>query len=159
MGFEEFFPEEVIDPHWYIKHGRLDLEAWLLAFQQFYRANSEAWLEKYDFREVGRQLLLMAFLQRIVNAGRIEREMAAGKGRCDLWIEYGGEQFVIELKLYRDPDTRDQGLEQTARYLSRLGLSPGYLILFETRAGKTWEERISREVVEVAGKTVILMGM
>jgi hypothetical protein len=160
MGFEEFFPEEVIDPHWYIKHGRLDLEALLSAFQQFYRANSEAWLEKYDFREVGRQLLLMAFLQRIVNAGgRIEREMAAGKGRCDLWVEYGGEQFVIELKLYHSQDTRNQGLEQTARYLSRFGLSQGYLIIFETRAGKTWEERIYREVVEVEGKTVIVMGM
>ncbi|OQW86847.1 MAG: hypothetical protein BWK78_09620, partial [Thiotrichaceae bacterium IS1] len=76
FGFEEFFPEEVIDPQWYIKQGRLDLEALLLAFQKFYRANSEAWLEKYDFREVGRQLLLMAFLQRIINAGgRLEREM------------------------------------------------------------------------------------
>ncbi len=160
FGFEEFFPEEVIDPQWYIKHGQLDLEALLVAFQKFYRANSEAWLEKYDFREVGRQLLLMAFLQRIVNAGgRIEREMAAGKGRCDLWIEYGGEQFVIELKLYRDSETRDQGLEQTARYLSRFGLSQGYLIIFETRPGKTWEERIYREVVAVEGKTVILMGM
>jgi hypothetical protein len=160
MGFEEFFPEEVIDPHWYIKHGRLDLEALLLAFQQFYRANSEAWLDKYDFREVGRQLLLMAFLQRIVNAGgRIEREMAAGKGRCDLWIEYGPDQFVIELKLYRDSQTRQDGLEQTAEYVSQFGLDRGYLILFETRAGKTWEERISREVVDVQGKTVMVMGM
>ncbi len=160
MGFEEFFPEEVIDPHWYIKQGRLDLEALLLAFQRFYRTHSEVWLDKYDFREVGRQLLLMAFLQRIINSGgRIEREMAAGKGRCDLWIEYGGEQFVIELKLYYSQETRDQGLEQTVRYLSRFGLSQGYLILFETRAGKTWEERIYREVVEVGEKTVILMGM
>jgi len=39
------------------------------------------------------------------------------------------------------------------------GLSQGYLIMFETRSGKTWEERIYREVVEVNGKTVILMGM
>ncbi len=160
MGFEEFFPEEVVDPYWYIKQGRLDLEALLVAFQRFYRTHSEVWLDKYDFREVGRQLLLMAFLQRIINSGgRIEREMAAGKGRCDLWIEYGGEQFVIELKLYHDLETRDQGLAQTARYLSRFGLSQGYLILFETRVGKTWEERIYREVVAVEGKTVILMGM
>jgi len=43
--------------------------------------------------------------------------------------------------------------------LDRLGLDRGYLIIFETRSGKTWEERIYREVVEVNGKTVILMGM
>jgi hypothetical protein len=102
----------------------------------------------------------MAFLQRIINAGgRIEREMAVGNGRCDLWIEYGPDQFVIELKLYRDSQTRQDGLEQTAEYLGQFGLDRGYLILFETRAGKTWEERISREVVEIAGKTVIVMGM
>lgn len=102
----------------------------------------------------------MAFLQRIINAGgRIEREMAAGNGCCDLWLEYGGEQVVIELKLYRKPKTRDEGLQQIVRYLSRLGLQQGYLIIFETRAEKTWEEQVSREVVEVAEKTVIVMGM
>ncbi len=160
MGFEEFLPEAIVDRQWYVKQGRLEVEALLLAFQKFYRRYSEAWLEKYDFREVGRQLLLMAFLQRIINAGgRLEREMAVGNGRCDLWLEYGPDQFVIELKLYRDSQTRQDGLEQTAEYLSRFGLSQGYLILFETRAGKTWEERIYREVVAVAGKTVILLGM
>jgi hypothetical protein len=160
FGFEEFLPEEVVDPQWYIQHGRLNLEALLVAFQDFYREHAEVWLAKYDFREAGRQLLLMAFLQRIIHAGgRIEREMAAGNGRCDLWLEYGGEQFVIELKLYRKPKTRDEGLQQLARYLSRLGLQQGYLIIFETRANIPWEERISREEVEVAGKTVIVLGM
>ncbi len=160
LGFQEVLPQDLVDPRWYIKDGRLDLEALLKAFQKFYRRYSEAWLGKYDFREVGRQLLLMAFLQRIINAsGRVEREMAIGNGRCDLWIEYGPDQFVIELKLYRDEETRQDGLEQAARYLDQMGLSQGYLILFETRVGKTWEERIYREVVEVEGKTVILMGM
>ncbi len=159
-GFQISFPNDIVEPLWYIKNKRLNLDALLVAFQKFYRRNSEAWLAKYDFREVGRQLLLMAFLQRIINAGgRIEREMAIGNGRCDLWIEYGGEQFVIELKLYRDEYTREDGLEQTARYLSRLGLSQGYLIIFETRSGKTWEERIFRETVEVDGKTIMVMGM
>jgi len=160
LDFQLNFPNKLVQLGWYLKDGRLNLEALLTAFQQFYRRYSEAWLEKYDFREVGRQLLLMAFLQRIINAGgRIEREMAVGNGRCDLWLEYGPDQFVIELKLYRDSQTRQDGLEQTAEYLDQFGLSQGYLILFETRAGKTWEERISREVVEVAGKTVILLGM
>ncbi len=160
LDFQLNLPNKLVQPHWYIKDGRLDLDALLTAFQNFYRRYSEAWLEKYDFREVGRQLLLMAFLQRIINAGgRLEREMAVGNGRCDLWLEYGPDQFVIELKLYRDPQTRQDGLEQTAEYLSQFGLSQGYLILFETRSGKTWEERISREVVEVEGKTVILLGM
>jgi hypothetical protein len=160
FGFQEVLPQDLVDSPWYIQQGRLNLEALLTAFQQFYRRYSEAWLAKYDFREVGRQLLLMAFLQRIINAGgRVEREMAIGNGRCDLWIEYGPDQFVLELKLYRDEFSREDGLKQTARYLSQLGLSQGYLILFETRIGTTWEERIYREVITVADKTVILLGM
>jgi hypothetical protein len=90
-AFAESLPSDLVDSLWYIKEGRLDMNALLLAFQKFYRRHSEAWLEKYDFREAGRQLLLMAFLHRIVN-GRIEREMAVGNGRCDLLIEYGDEQ-------------------------------------------------------------------
>ena len=50
---------------WYIKDGKLDMNALLSEFQKFYRRHSESWLGKFDFREVGRQLLLMAFLQRI----------------------------------------------------------------------------------------------
>lgn len=160
QGFQLSFNQDLVDPVWYIKAGRLDLAALLRAFQKFYRRYSEAWLEKYDFREVGRQLLLMAFLQRILNGGgRIEREMAVGNGRCDLWIEFGGEQFVIELKLNRDQWSESDGLEQTARYLSRLGLDHGYLLLFELDSRKPWEQRLRWEERECAGKRVTLVGM
>ncbi len=160
FGFQEMLPSDYIEPTWYIKDGKLDMDALLTAFQKFYRRHSETWLSKYDFREAGRQLLLMAFLQRIVNSGgRIEREMAAGNGRCDLLAEYGNEQIPIELKLYYDSYTREEGLDQIARYLSRFGLKPGYLVIFETRVSIPWEKRIYREEVVVAGKPVILFGM
>ncbi len=45
------------------------------------------------------------------------------------------------------------------RYLSQLGLDSGYLIIFETRTTKSWEERIYREEIDVDGKQVILLGM
>jgi len=160
FGFQEMLPSDYIEPTWYIKDGKLDMDALLTAFQKFYRRHSETWLSKYDFREAGRQLLLMAFLQRIVNSGgRIEREMAAGNGRCDLLAEYGNEQIPIELKLYYDSYTREEGLDQIARYLSRFGLKQGYLVIFETRVSIPWEKRIYREEVVVAGKQVILFGM
>jgi len=159
-AFAESLPSDLVDSLWYIKEGRLDMDALLLAFQKFYRRHSDAWLSKYDFREVGRQLLLMAFLHRIVNTkGRIEREMAVGNGRCDLLVEYGDERHLIELKLYYDSETREEGLEQAARYLSRFGLDQGYLIIFETRTSIPWEERIYHEEIFVEGKKVILLGM
>ncbi|CAK0775784.1 hypothetical protein CCP4SC76_6090004 [Gammaproteobacteria bacterium] len=122
--------------------------------------HSEAWLEKYDFREVGRQLLVMAFLQRVVNGGgRMEREMAVGNGRCDLWIEFGHDQFVLELKLQHHTWSEEDGLEQLARYLSRLNLVHGYLLLFTTNPDTPWEQRLRWESQEQDGKRITLVGM
>ena len=159
-GWEVSFNQDLVDQVWYVRDGRLDMDALLTAFQKFYRRNSGAWLEKFDFREVGRQLLLMAFLQRIVNAGgTIEREMAVGNGRCDLLVEFGPQRFVIELKLRRDQYCEEEGLEQIARYLDRLGLPHGYFILFEIDPKIPWENRIYRKEVEQDGKKVSLIGM
>jgi len=150
----------VANEAWYIKTGRLDMDALLKAFQQFYRENSEAWLEKFDFREVGRQLLLMAFLQRIVNGGgRIEREMAVGNGRSDLVVYFGGDCFVLELKLRRCPQDEERGLGQLAAYLDKLGEGRGYLVLFELDAAKSWEERLRWEERQQDGNSLTLVGM
>lgn len=41
-------------------------------------------MERFQYREAGPQLLLPAFLQRVVNSGgRIEREYGLGRGRTD----------------------------------------------------------------------------
>ncbi|MCP4700755.1 MAG: AAA family ATPase, partial [Gammaproteobacteria bacterium] len=83
--YQEVIPRELIyttsliishEPAWYIDcDGRLQMDKLLAAFQQFFREHSEHWLERFDYKEAGPQLLLQAFLQRIVNGGgRIERE-------------------------------------------------------------------------------------
>ncbi|MCP4688267.1 MAG: ATP-binding protein [Desulfobacterales bacterium] len=154
------FNQDLVDPVWYIKNGRLDMDALLDAFTRFYRRHSDAWLEKFDFREVGRQLLLMAFLQRIINnSGSIEREMAVGNGRCDLLATFGPYRFLIELKLRRDRFSEEEGLEQIVRYMSRMGMDHGYLILFEIDPKIPWEDRISRKEVEPAKKKITLLTM
>ncbi|MCP4696202.1 MAG: type I restriction enzyme HsdR N-terminal domain-containing protein, partial [Gammaproteobacteria bacterium] len=139
---------------------RLDMDALLKAFQEFYREHAEAWLEKYDFREVGRQLLLMAFLQRLVNGGgRIEREMAVGNGRADLVVAFGPDRFVLELKLHRRKNDETKGKQQLARYLSRLGLEHGYMLFFEVKPDIPWETRLRWEQVTEAGKKITLVGL
>jgi hypothetical protein len=71
--------------------GTLGMDALLREFQKFWRRHSEVWEQKSDYTEAFPHLLVMAFLQRITNGGgRIEREYAAGRGRMDLAIEYGG---------------------------------------------------------------------
>jgi len=73
---------------WFVTaQGRLDMGKLMEAFQEFFREHSEHWIERFDYKEAGPQLLLQAFLQRIVNAGgRIEREYGLGRMRTDLLV-------------------------------------------------------------------------
>ncbi|OQY43769.1 MAG: hypothetical protein B6242_14085 [Anaerolineaceae bacterium 4572_78] len=70
-------------PAWYImEDGSLDIIKLLTAFQDFFRQHSEHLVEHFDYKEAGPQLLLQAFLQRIVNSGgQIEREYGLGRDR------------------------------------------------------------------------------
>jgi hypothetical protein len=54
---------------WENADGSLDMDTLLKEFQQFWRENSETWEEKSDYTEAFPHLLLMAFLQRVLNGG------------------------------------------------------------------------------------------
>jgi hypothetical protein len=150
-----FGPQTMIpEPEWQWEKpdGSLDMDALLREFQIFWRENSEMWEEKMSYTEAFPHLLLMAFLQRVLNGGgRIEREYAAGRGRMDLFFEYNSYKYVIEIKLIyekQSPETiRSKGLEQTAKYRNiKAPDCPAYLVIFDRRAEtkeKQWEERLS----------------
>lgn len=99
----------------FTSEGTLDMHKMLLEFSQFYRENSDISAEELLYKESGPHLLLMAYLQRIVNGGgRVHRECALGRGRLDLLVEFKKQTIVLELKLYRSPKTLQEELEQTA---------------------------------------------
>ena len=140
---------------WYVDaEGGLELDRLLEAFQDFWRQNSEHWVERAQYREAGPHLVLQAFLHRVVNGrGRIEREYALGSRRVDLLLiwpdEHGREgRFVVECKLVKDGRSRSaiikQGLRQTARYMDLCGTAAGHLVVFDLRSGRSWAERIHR---------------
>ncbi len=98
----------------------------------------------------GPHLMLMAFLQRIVNGGgRVEREYGLGRGALDLLIDWYGDKHAIETKIRRDTETEEEALEQICRYLDGLGLSEGWLVLFDLRKTPTWQEKTFLRDVEV----------
>ncbi|MEE8584430.1 MAG: ATP-binding protein [Acidobacteriota bacterium] len=157
----------VQDPARYVRQdGSLDLEKLLLAFRDFFRMHSEHWGQMFGYREAGPQLLMQAFLHRIVNSGgRVEREYGLGRGRTDLlaiWPHPGGEQrAVIELKILRGDLERtiQDGLEQTLEYMDRCGAEEGHLVIFDRGGGKSWEERLFRRREEQRGRTILVWGM
>ncbi len=156
------------EPAWYIRpeDGSLDMVKLLTAFQQFFREHSEHWLERFDYKEAGPQLLLQAFLQRIVNGGgRVEREYGLGRRRTDLLViwPYPGEtqKFVIELKLLHGSleRTLTRGLEQTRAYMDRCDAAEGHLVIFDRAEHKPWAEKIFRRKETYSGTQITVWGV
>jgi hypothetical protein len=157
---------------WYVRPDRrLDVPRLLGAFQQFFREHSDAWIEGFSYKEAGPQLLMQAFLQRIVNGGgRISREYGLGRKRTDLLLEWpldeaqgfngAVQRVVIELKLLKKaPEaTLQQGLEQTADYAANVGAQEAHLVLFDRRPGVGWDERIWQRTAAQGGWEIGVWG-
>ena len=153
--------------------GELDVPKLMADFQAYFRLHSEAWGMTVDYKEASAQLLLHAYLSKVMNSGgRIEREYAMGRGRTDLLLLWpqGGRwdgcrvgKHVIECKVLRLGRGLEgmirQGVRQTAGYMDRCAADSGHLLIFDQRPGKSWEERVFRRE-EIGGKTpVTVWGM
>ena len=153
-------------PAWYIRpDGQVDLPKLLAAFQQFFREHSESWLERFDYREAGPQLLMQAFLQRILNGGgRVDREYGLGRRRTDLlivWPYAGGVQrAVIELKLLYGglEATLATGLAQTWAYADASGASEAHLVIFDRTPGRPWAEKVWQRRESYRGMAIMVWG-
>ncbi|MDR1977665.1 MAG: hypothetical protein LBQ42_02915, partial [Synergistaceae bacterium] len=163
---------------WYVKpDGELDMAKLLREFQQFFRENIESWKEGYDYKEAGFQLLLQAFLQRILNGGGlIDREYALGSGRVDLLVRWRyprdadrgaqkEQRIVLELKTIRakahnTPEhVLSDGVEQTTRYADRSNAAEAHLIVCDERVGRGWDEKIYDRLERNGAKEIRIWGV
>ena len=160
-----------LDTTWYVDaDGGLDLDRLLEAFQGFFRRHSEHWKNRFLYEEAWPQILLQAYLHRVVNGGgRIEREYGLGRGRVDLlimWPQDGrrAREYVVECKVVRAGDglerTITEGVEQTAGYMDRCAAEAGHLVVIDQREGRSWEEKVFRQPRRSkGGMTVEVWGM
>lgn len=180
--YREIIPRELIwtkqfyiaqETPWYVMPDkRLDVPKLLRAFQQYFRENADAWIEQFQYKEAGPQLLLQAFMQRIVNGGgRITREYGIGMQRMDLYLEWpldeklaflgSLQRVVFELKIQRKglATALAEGLPQTAGYADSCGADEAHLIVFDRSGTKSWDERIWERVEIVEGREIQVWGM
>jgi len=152
---------------WYVSQetGLLDMNGLLEAFQEFFREHSEHWTERFQYKQAGPQLLLQAFLQRVVNGGgRIEREYGLGLGRTDLSVIWpnpsGTQKIVLELKIQHGSRraTIAKALPQICGYMDRCGANEGHFILFD-RSDRKWKDKIFRDRTTYAGLPIQVWGM
>jgi hypothetical protein len=158
--------DELNDPKYpyrmprYLKDGQIDMDYLMRDFQQFWRENSEIWKKRYDYREAAPHLIMMAFLQRVINGGgQIIREMASGSGRLDLCLVYGDRKYPIELKIRYGNKSLEEGIEQIIRYMDIHNCKEGWLALFDRRRTVRWNDKIYVKKETVDGKTVTIVGV
>ncbi len=118
------------DKNQFIREGHLDMrlimERFVVFFDEIYGDRGERFYE-----EDGRRYFML-YLRPIINGGGnyyIEartRDME----RTDLIVDYHGEQFIIELKLWRGKARHQAGEEQLADYLDHYHARTGYLLTF-----------------------------
>lgn len=120
----------LIDKNQFIRNGSLDmeriLEKFVIHFDELYGDQPEKFVE-----EDGRRYFLL-YLRPIINGvGNYYVEaQTRNRERTDVIVDYHGEQFVIELKIWRGNAYKERGEEQILNYLEYYHLNKGYMLSF-----------------------------
>lgn len=118
------------DRNQFIQGGRLNMELvlqkFVLHFSDIYGDNDERFVEAY-----GRKLFLL-YLKPVINGvGNYYMEAQTRDARrTDVIVDYLGEQFVVEMKIWYGPEYHERGEEQLADYLDYFHLKKGYMLSF-----------------------------
>jgi len=162
----------IADPRTFVlPDGRFDIDLLLREFAAFWREHADVLMSGIVYHEVAPQLVLMGFLQRLVNGGgHVDREYGVGRGRIDLLIRWPyttpeGKQTwqreAIEMKVWRKGkrDPLGEGLTQLDSYLDRLNLDTGALVIFDRRpkAAPVAKRTTFAQATSPTGRTITVL--
>ena len=106
---------------------RLLMERFCVHFNEIYRPG-------YDdqFVEDNGRIIFLTYLRPIINGiGNYYCEaQTRDLTRTDIIIDYLGQQYVVELKIWRGQSYNERGEKQLAEYLERYNLQTGYMVSF-----------------------------
>ncbi len=119
----------------------LNLEGVLVKFQQFMKEQYSQKLEHYLEKEW--RVLFMAFLKPIINGKGYDfkEPQISEERRLDIVVTFFEYKYVLELKIWRGAKAHKEGLNQLADYLEKEGLEKGFLLIFDERKKKTWQQK------------------
>ncbi|MBQ8232950.1 MAG: ATP-binding protein [Lachnospiraceae bacterium] len=136
MQENEMYKAALQDKNQFICNGHLNMELILKKFVKYfnelYGDKSEDFLE-----EDGRRYFLL-FLRPIINGtGNYYIESRTrNMRRTDIIVDYQGDQFVIEMKIWRGREYNTRGEEQLSDYLDYYDLEKGYMVSFNFNKNK-----------------------
>ena len=126
---------------------RLVLEKFVQHFNDLYSDSDERFLE-----DEGRKYFLL-YLRPIINGTGnyyIETQTREQK-RTDIIVDYLGEQYIIEMKIWHGKEYNNRGEKQLIEYLDDYHVKKGYMIRFNFNKKK---ETGVKEIT-IDGKTII----
>lgn len=140
IGEEEttaIFSQGQIDKSQFIHDGRIDMrrliERFSIHFNEIYRpGNDDKFVE-----DNGRKIFL-TYLRPIINGvGNYYCEaQTRDLTRTDIIIDYLGQQYIIELKIWHGQSYNERGEQQLTEYLDYYHLQTGYMVSFCFNKGK-----------------------
>ena len=135
-----------------IKNGRFDMELCLRKFAEHY---AELYNEKdTEFFEREGKFLFITYIRPLLNGEgfyHFESELADLR-RMDIVVDFGCEQFIIELKIWRGEKSHEEAYEQLVGYLETKKADRGYLLTFDFR--KDANKKRKAEWVEINGTNI-----
>ncbi len=139
------------DKSYFIHDGRLDMDTvmrrFVTAFEDIYGQNDERFIE-----DNGRRFFLL-YLKPIINGtGNYYIEaQTRDERRTDIIVDYLGEQFIIELKIWRGNEYNERGEKQLTEYLDYYHEDKGYLLSFNFNRKK----ETGVKEIRIGGKTIV----
>lgn len=125
------------DKNQFVQNGRLNMDRVMRKFVQFYgdvfADKDERYVENF-----GREIFLM-YLKPIINGcgNSYQESTTRTMTRTDLIVDYLGEQFVIECKIWHGQEYNKRGEAQLLEYLDFYHKKKGYLLSFNFNKKKT----------------------
>lgn len=150
-GRSEVYAQGGRDRIGFVRDNRLDMDLVLKKFVEYFHEicseKEERFIEKY-----GRKFFLL-YLKPIINGtGNYYIEaQTRDERRTDVIVDYLGEQFIVELKIWHGSEYNERGEQQLADYLEYFHKDKGYLLSFNFNRKK----EIGVKEIRVGGKTII----
>lgn len=147
----EAFRYGQLDRNQFLVGGRLDmdrvLERFVTHYSDIYGSNDEKFIEKY-----GRKFFLL-YLKPIINGtGNYYLEaQTRDERRTDVIVDYRGEQFIVELKIWHGNEYNERGESQLADYLDAYHQAKGYMLSFNFNKNK----QVGVQTITVGDKTIV----
>jgi uncharacterized protein YxeA len=139
------------DKNQFIENGHLNvrriLEKFIEHYHQVYGNETEAFHEKE-----GRKYF-MFYLKPIINGTGnyyVEPE-TRDETRADLVIDYRGEQYVIEMKIWHGQEYNSRGEQQLLEYMEHFNVQTGYMLSFNFNKTKV----VGVQEVQVGDRVLI----